>query len=137
VERTVIVRGALVAIAAVLIGIAPRLRAQAPLAHQPTAPASPQLASDRSTTARLDRWTKVSVDLPVSAALFPPGDGAAVANSGCRICHSADMVLMQPRRTAQQWTETITKMRSVYGAPLPADEVSALALYLSRMEVTP
>ncbi len=80
------------------------------------------------------RWSKVTVELPVSAELFPGGDRASLANSQCLICHSVDMVLLQPPRTRQQWTETINKMRTVYGAPLPANQVDALALYLSRMD---
>jgi hypothetical protein len=32
-----------------------------------------------------------------------------------------------------QWTETINKMRSAYGAPIGAGEVDALAAYLSRV----
>jgi len=43
------------------------------------------------------------------------------------------MVLRQPARTQMQWTETINKMRSAYGAPIGAGEVDALAAYLSRV----
>jgi hypothetical protein len=81
-----------------------------------------------------DRWNKVSVELPVSTELFA-GDGASIANAHCLTCHSVDMVLMQPPRTAQQWTDTINKMRTAYGAPIPSDRVGALALYLSRMQL--
>jgi mono/diheme cytochrome c family protein len=76
------------------------------------------------------RWTKVSVQLPTSLTPFPAGVGADIANSQCLICHSADMVLYQPARTQEQWKETINKMRSAYGAPLPAEQVDALAAYL-------
>jgi hypothetical protein len=82
-------------------------------------------------------WDKLSVELPVSTQLFPAGDAQAIANSQCLICHSVDMVLTQPARTPQQWTETINKMRTAYGAPVPADQVGPLALYLSRMEQAP
>jgi cytochrome c5 len=80
------------------------------------------------------RWTKVSVQLPTSLTPFPAGAGADIANSQCLICHSADMVLLQPTRTREQWKETINKMRSAYGAPLPAEQVDALAAYLSGMK---
>jgi hypothetical protein len=46
------------------------------------------------------------------------------------------MVLSQPVRTEAQWKETINKMRNVYGAPLPADQVDALAAYFVRALVT-
>jgi len=79
------------------------------------------------------QWSKVTVELPTSNTLFPAGEGQSIANSQCLICHSADMVLGQPARTQAQWKETINKMRSAYGAPLPAEQVDALATYLTRV----
>jgi nitrate reductase cytochrome c-type subunit len=78
-------------------------------------------------------WHKVSVTLPVSTRLFPAGEGAETANSQCLLCHSVEMVLTQPSRSEAQWKETINKMRTAYGAPLPADQVDALATYLARL----
>jgi mono/diheme cytochrome c family protein len=78
-------------------------------------------------------WSKVTVELPTSGTPFPAGEGQSIANSQCLICHSADMVLRQPARTQAQWKETINKMRSAYGAPLPAEQVDALAAYLARV----
>lgn len=75
----------------------------------------------------------LNVHLPVSTAVFPAGQGASIANSQCLICHSAEMVLFQPRRTQAQWTESINKMRAVYGAPIPAEQVDALAVYLASV----
>jgi mono/diheme cytochrome c family protein len=76
-------------------------------------------------------WSKVTVELPASTTLFPGGSAQSVANSQCLICHSAGMVLRQPARTQMQWTETINKMRSAYGAPIAAGQVDALAAYLT------
>jgi mono/diheme cytochrome c family protein len=93
-------------------------------------------ATDAATTVEqtargADRnWSKVSVELPTSEARFPAGNGADIANGQCLICHSAGMVLRQPPLTQDQWTGEIEKMRSAYGAPLPADQVEALARYL-------
>ncbi len=75
-------------------------------------------------------WVKLSVELPASQATFPPGDGADIANAQCLICHSAGMVLRQPALTQDQWAGEINKMRSSFGAPLPADRVAPLAKYL-------
>jgi cytochrome c5 len=80
------------------------------------------------------RWAKVSVQLPANLTPFPAGEGADIANSQCLICHSADMVLYQPARTQEQWKETINKMRSAYGSPLPGEQVDALATYLSQLK---
>jgi mono/diheme cytochrome c family protein len=89
---------------------------------------APQLRAENDT-----HWGKVSVELPTSLVPFPAGEGAVIANAQCLICHSAGMVLRQPARTQEQWKETINKMRSAYGAPLPAEQVDALAAYLSRL----
>jgi mono/diheme cytochrome c family protein len=78
----------------------------------------------------IQKWTKVSVELPTSQTPFPPGDGAVIANAYCLICHSAGMVLRQPPLTQDEWVVEINKMRNSFGAPLPADQVAALAKYL-------
>src|SRR5258706_14311086 len=78
----------------------------------------------------MQKWTKVSVDLPASQISFPPGNGSVIANAYCLICHSAGMVLRQPPLTQDEWTVEINKMRSAFGAPLPAEQVEALAKYL-------
>ena len=97
------------------------------------------LYSQRPTPPRPDaaptqpHWSKVSVNLPVSTRLFPEGEGAITANSQCLICHSVEMVLSQPPRTQAQWTETVNKMRNVYGAPVAADQVETLAKYFAQV----
>jgi mono/diheme cytochrome c family protein len=78
----------------------------------------------------IQQWTKVSVDLPSSQTPFPPGNGSVIANAQCLICHSAGMVLRQPPLTQDEWVGEINKMRNAFGAPLPADQVEALAKYL-------
>lgn len=84
--------------------------------------------SDASLAAALNR--NVSVSLPNSRNVFPPGEAADIANSQCMICHSAGMVTRQPPLTFDQWKSEIEKMRSAYGAPLPADQIDSLAKYL-------
>lgn len=93
-----------------------------------TANAAPP--ADKGTEVRLQRWTVVEVELPVSNASFPPGAGADIANAQCLICHSAGMVMQQPPLTQKEWLGEINKMRNAFGAPLPADQVEPLAKYL-------
>src|ERR1700675_689293 len=52
----------------------------------------------------IQKWTKVSVDLPVSQISFPAGNGSVIANAYCLICHSAGMVLRQPPLPQEEWT---------------------------------
>jgi len=89
------------------------------------------LASPRTVhSGSVPKWVKVSVDLPTSQISFPAGKGSVIANAYCLICHSAGMVLRQPPLTQDEWTVEINKMRNSFGAPLPADQVQALAQYL-------
>jgi hypothetical protein len=76
------------------------------------------------------QWPIVRVELPASDEPFPPGSGVDIASSQCLICHSAGMVLTQPPLKKEEWRAEILKMRSVYGAPIPDDQVDALSEYL-------
>lgn len=73
---------------------------------------------------------KMSIDLPKETAQFKPGPGAQVAQTYCVICHSADYIYMQPPLTRAQWEGEVTKMRKVFGAPLPEDQVKTVVDYL-------
>ncbi len=74
----------------------------------------------------------VSVNLPTSTAEFPAGPGSELTGK-CLICHSAGMVLKQPRLSEAQWRDEINKMRNAYGAPIEASEVDTLATYMSKV----
>ncbi len=121
-RRYAVMRTIPVALAGLLVVGAPHLRAE-------NTGSSPEKTAKQSDA----HWSKVSVELPTSLTPFPAGEGAVIANAQCLICHSAGMVLRQPARTQEQWKETINKMRSAYGAPLPAEQIDALAAYLSRL----
>jgi mono/diheme cytochrome c family protein len=114
---------------AIPVGLAGLLAVGAPQLRAENTDNSPEKTATQADA----RWSKVSVELPTSQTPFPAGEGAVIANAQCLICHSAGMVLRQPGRTQEQWKETINKMRSAYGAPLPAEQVDALAAYLSRL----
>ncbi|WP_241011457.1 cytochrome c [Burkholderia sp. Ac-20392] len=79
---------------------------------------------------RVAKIPSADVTLPVSAERFPPGQGSDIANAQCLICHSTGMVTRQPPLTEKEWATISNKMRLFYGAPLPADQVEALAKYL-------
>ena len=115
---------ALISTVPVLLGIA----LAAGLAWPGTVNSAP--AAKEAVKGSVPKWVKVSVDLPVSQISFPPGNGSVIANAYCLICHSAGMVLRQPPLTQDEWTVEINKMRNAFGAPLPADQVEALAKYL-------
>ena len=79
----------------------------------------------------------VSIDLPFDATPFPdhgPGQPSAdTINNNCLSCHSAEMVMTQPRLTRAEWTGEVTKMRNVFRAPIdPADD-AAIVAWLASM----
>jgi mono/diheme cytochrome c family protein len=76
------------------------------------------------------RFTVLNVTLPSGSTAFPPGKGSEIANANCVMCHSTGMVLRQPALTVNEWTTEINKMRSAFGAPIPAEQVDELAHYL-------
>ena len=74
----------------------------------------------------------VSIELPFSAALYPDlGAGAPptdAVNNNCLSCHSVEMVMTQPRLTKAEWAAEVTKMRTVFKAPVdPADDAAIIA----------
>ena len=90
-------------------------------------------AAKEAVKGSVPKWVKVSVDLPASQISFPPGNGSVIANAYCLICHSAGMVLRQPPLTQDEWLGEVNKMRNAFGAPLPADQVEAVAKYLQSI----
>lgn len=77
---------------------------------------------------------------PVLRVTVPDGDGlladrdrvsADAVNSNCLACHSAGMITAQPRLTRLQWGETLTKMRTVYAAPIAPEDDAAILDYLA------
>ena len=84
-------------------------------------------------TAPTRQWAIVRIELPASDEPFPAGTGADIASSQCLICHSAGMILTQPPLKKDEWRAEIVKMRSVYGAPIPDDQVDGLLEYLTAI----
>ena len=86
-----------------------------------------------SLPARAATLAPVSVQLPGSARLFS-GAGAGAANSHCLTCHSAGMVLNQPDMPRAAWLAEVNKMRNVFKAPVPEDQVAVIADYLASIK---
>ena len=73
------------------------------------------------------------IDLPEETATLKPGPGADLATGHCLICHSAEYVTTQPRdKPLAFWKAEVEKMKKVYGAPIPDDQIDSLAEYLTR-----
>ena len=64
-------------------------------------------------------------------ARLAPGPGSEVAQQQCQFCHSTDYIVMQPRGDAKQWQAVVTKMITVFGAPISEADAKAIAEYLA------
>ena len=73
----------------------------------------------------------VSVEFPDRGWMFPGGDKAEAINNNCLACHSAGMVLTQPKLSRAQWQSEVDKMRDAYKAPIAAEDVPAIVDYLA------
>ena len=74
----------------------------------------------------------VNVDFPNRDRQFE-GEGADVVNNNCLACHSAGMVLTQPRLPRAVWQGEVEKMRNTYKAPIDAADVPAIVDYLATL----
>jgi cytochrome c5 len=74
----------------------------------------------------------VNVDFPNRDRQFE-GPGADVVNNNCLTCHSAGMVLAQPRLPRAVWLAEVEKMRNTYKGPIDAEDVPAIVDYLANL----
>ncbi len=89
------------------------------------------VAALASASGSLASGTKI--ELPQQTATLKAGPGADLANGQCLICHSAEYITTQPSdKPLAFWKAEVEKMKKVYGAPIPDDQIQALAAYLSR-----
>lgn len=82
-------------------------------------------------------FTSQKIELPQSERMFPGGSEAEAINNNCLACHSAGMVLTQPKLTKAQWTETVNKMVKVYHAAVAPEDTAAIVDYLANLKPQP
>jgi len=79
----------------------------------------------------------VSIDLPgdfVPFADVAGGPSAEAVNANCLSCHSGEMITSQPPLSRIEWQGEVTKMRSVYKAPVEAADEAAIVDWLVAMQ---
>jgi sulfite dehydrogenase (cytochrome) subunit B len=79
---------------------------------------------------------EMTIDLPQEGARLKPGPGMDAAARSCMTCHSVDYIYTQPPLTRDQWTATVTKMKKVFGAPIPDNDVDTIVNYLMTQNGT-
>ncbi len=77
------------------------------------------------------RFRSAAIDLPADERTFPGGTEAEAINNNCLACHSAGMVLTQPRLTRAEWQAEVNKMIHVYKAPVDPKDIGAILDYLA------
>ena len=59
------------------------------------------------------------------------GPGLMQVQASCSMCHSLDYILMNsPFQDKAAWEKTVNKMVKVMGAPLTAEDITAVVAYL-------
>ena len=76
--------------------------------------------------------TGLEIQLPAETGTFKQNAGAEIANGQCLVCHSVEYVTSQPPMQRAFWKASIQKMQQKYAAPIPDDQVEALADYLTK-----
>jgi mono/diheme cytochrome c family protein len=72
--------------------------------------------------------------LPDETAAFKPGPNLDLVQGSCGACHSADYILTQPQGPKfkrEFWQAEVTKMITVFGAPIAAGDVPKIVDYLT------
>lgn len=68
-----------------------------------------------------------------SSVRLAQGEGVERVQAACAICHSLDYIVMNsPFQDRAGWEKTVTKMVKVMGAPITADDTTAIVAYLER-----
>jgi hypothetical protein len=77
--------------------------------------------------------TALTIDLPADTTRPKDAPGVDAVNRQCSTCHSFDYVAIQPPgKPIAFWKAEVEKMKKVYGAPIPDDQIDPIAHYLTR-----
>lgn len=76
----------------------------------------------------------VNITLPDSKRALPQAPGLETVQNNCLTCHSAGMILVQPRMSGAAWAAEVTKMRNVYKAPIDEKDDKAIVEYLTAVK---
>jgi len=93
--------------------------------------------TDRIANAKMESMLDSNTDSPVHAIVmphdepaFPPGPGRDEFVTACVVCHSPRYITMQPRFSRTTWLSEVNKMKDVYGAHIPDEQVLRITDYL-------
>lgn len=71
-------------------------------------------------------------ELPPETPQLKPGEHMELAMTHCLGCHSLDYIATQPAAVPPGfWQASVTKMRTVFGAPIPDEDAAKIVAYLN------
>lgn len=74
-----------------------------------------------------------AISLPDDESQFT-GPDADLLNGNCLACHGTEMVLLQPRMSAEAWGHSVAKMQHIYKAPITDEDAARLPQALMRVQ---
>jgi cytochrome c5 len=75
----------------------------------------------------------LTIELPKETTQLKDAPGVDVTQRTCSVCHSFDYIAIQPAgRPHAFWKAEVEKMKKVYGASIPDDQIEPIAQYLTR-----
>lgn len=73
------------------------------------------------------------IELPRDTSTLKSAPGSELATAQCGACHSFDYVNTQPPgKPMAFWKAEVEKMKKVYGAQIPDEQIEPIAQYLTR-----
>lgn len=71
------------------------------------------------------------IELPPEPVALKQNPGAELVQAQCLTCHSVEYITTQPPLPRKYWKSAVEKMQTKFGAPIPPEQVEALADYLA------
>jgi hypothetical protein len=75
----------------------------------------------------------LTIELPKETTQLKDAPGVDLVQRSCAVCHSYDYIAIQPAgKPLAFWKAEVEKMKKVYGASIPDDQIEPIAQYLTR-----
>lgn len=79
-------------------------------------------------------FADVEITLPDDPITLPPGPGVQAVVENCTACHSPSTMLQQPQIPREKWQSIISKMMTVYKAPVDEQAVPEIVDYFVKFQ---
>ena len=94
--------------------------------------ATPGETHDGGGAAQTIALSSQSMTLPTETVVLPAS--AEIVSTNCTACHSAELILTQPKLKPEQWAAEVAKMRTAYKASFAESEDPKLVAALVALQ---